>query len=232
VKSPTVDWKCDACINKPREAVCHRCVLRGGALKKDTHKRWTHVVCDKFAQVEDYHQEKTCSVCELSSNSPGELVLKCAFGNCVAASHVTCAMISGMSASLQDGSLNCLRHTKRGSFPQKFKIGDKLLVLSDGNGKRNPSKSQVLVLSLKEEMVYEVMFDDGSLCYNLLRQYIVDPVDGPVHTGQSVVVKWSDSLQYSAKTLGAHCTFVYEVQFKSGNCEFVLEADLTDPLAL
>ena len=99
-------------------------------------------------------QEKTCSVCELSSNSPGELVLKCAFGNCVAASHVTCAMISGMSASLQDGSLNCLRHTKRGSFPQKFKIGDKLLVLSDGNGKRYILYTHTLVLYIHPPILY------------------------------------------------------------------------------
>ena len=78
------------------------------------------------------------------------------------------------------------------------------------------------------------MFEDGSLCYNLLKQYIVvrsfyilefslpmnikpsTPPQSPkevltLETGQEVQVEWSDGITYSSKLLGWHVAAVYQV---------------------
>ena len=75
-------------------------------------------------------------MCGTSSENEDTLMLKCYYGNCTTTSHVTCAMISGMSIDEKKRTLRCLRHASSNTPPQKFKVGDRLLLHAGGTGKR------------------------------------------------------------------------------------------------
>ncbi|KAL5016475.1 hypothetical protein ScPMuIL_006064 [Solemya velum] len=238
-------WKCSRCEEEQFSGQCCLCSLRGGALKPTSNGGWAHVVCAltvpdvKFEDIEKRQKIDTgkitaarsklkCMYCYQMMKTSGRTELgtcvQCSTGRCTLSFHVTCAHSAGVVFETSDWPfpvfITCQRHNvhKDKVTPRDlsdFEKGTKVYAKH-----KNSRYYLTDVIEVKNQIFYEVDFDDGSFSDNLFPEDIANfncVSDGPPDVGESVQVKWPDGDLYNATFRGTNSHMMYTVEFEDGS---------------
>ncbi|XP_045160410.1 uncharacterized protein LOC123525433 isoform X2 [Mercenaria mercenaria] len=237
-------WRCSRCHKQKIEAECVLCTLRGGALKPTRDGKWAHIVCAlaiKEVKFEDIQRREPintsnityarirlkCQYCSGIVSDPTYIrrtCVQCSNGRCTLSFHVTCAHAAGVVFETSDWPhpvyITCSRHMHLTKIKQKerkltqLEVGDRVIAKH-----KNTRYYVAEVLDCRDQVFYEVDFDDGSFSHDLYPEDINGHCceDGPPHVGTKVQVIWTDGTLWGATFKGTNSQVVYKIGFEDGS---------------
>ncbi|XP_060556454.1 uncharacterized protein LOC132717074 isoform X2 [Ruditapes philippinarum] len=235
-------WKCTRCLKQEVEAECVLCTLRGGALKPTKDGQWAHIVCAltiKEVKFEDIQRREPintsnitiarirlkCQYCNGMVSDPTfvrRTCVQCSNGRCTLSFHVTCAHAAGVVFETSDWPhpvyITCSRHMHLTKQKERkltpLEVGDRVIAKH-----KNTRYYVAEVLDCRDQVFYEVDFDDGSFSHDLYPEDINGhrAEDGPPPVGTKVKVIWTDGTLWGATFKGTNSQVVYKIGFEDGS---------------
>ncbi|XP_019855571.1 PREDICTED: lysine-specific demethylase 4A-like [Amphimedon queenslandica] len=187
---------------------------------------YSTVQCIKESKIRSGQSFKKCSIC---SESKSGACVQCIWPKCYTYLHVTCAQYSSLVPQTLAGKSGfvCNKHTSEETV--SISVGDEVYAKT---GSSRLQYAHGTVGGIDTLKTYEVQFDDGTLCSEmLLRDIIVN--DGAPDLGSCVKVKWSKREIYDARIIGYTTVPQYRVIFDNGTTNTVTEEfiySLNEPL--
>ncbi|KAJ7993506.1 hypothetical protein DPEC_G00273120 [Dallia pectoralis] len=228
-------WQCSRCSALAWTADCCLCNLRGGALKMTTEGRWVHVICAiavaearfvnaierepvDISSIPESRKSLKCVYCYKNSKQMTGACIQCSRDSCSTSFHVTCAHIAGVQMKPADWpyvvSVTCHRHKKnthKAGAKGDFSLGQKVIG-RNSDGWFYPCT----LIGIATQTFYEVNYDDGSYCDNLLPENIVSHdclCNGPPEAGELMLIRTADGQMLNASYVKEHIHKHYQVEF-------------------
>ncbi|KAL4634777.1 lysine-specific demethylase 4B-like [Arapaima gigas] len=246
---PKEDWTCSRCAAGAWTADCCLCMLPGGALKKTTDGRWVHVICAigvaearfvntierepvDISGIPETRRSLKCLYCHKTTKETRGACIQCSFENCSTSFHVTCAHNAGVLMKPADWpylvSVTCHKHkpnnVKSRPASRELSLGQKVI------GRNRDSRYyHCVIIGIATQTFYEVNYDDGSYCDNLLPENVMNQDclrTGPPEAGELIRVYSMDSNVQNASFVREHVNKHYQVEFEDRTQMFLKRSEL------